>query len=194
MKVSERKRREGMMTMLSFKEFLRSEVVPAYGCTEPGAVALAVARAHHELKLRIDGLCPQDVCSVSVEVSDSIYKNGMGVGIPGTGGARGNAIAAALGVLCGDADRGLEVLHASTVEHSIVAKEWVREGRVRVVRHATKTGVYVSATVKTKNHQVLCVIRNEHDNIVRLEYDGEIVFDNSCFKMNEEKKRQYLKS
>ena len=170
---------EGVIGMLSFKEFLRSEVVPAHGCTEPGAVALAVARAYHELKLQCDSLCPTDICSVLVKVSDSIYKNGMSVGIPGAGGARGNAIAAALGVLCGNAERGLEVLHACTVEHAATAEQWVREGRVKVIRQPDEAGVYVKAIVETKSHQAVCVIKHEHANIVAVTYDGEAVFDNA---------------
>ncbi|PKL02661.1 MAG: serine dehydratase subunit alpha family protein, partial [Synergistetes bacterium HGW-Synergistetes-2] len=79
--------------MFTVKEFLKTEVKPALGCTEPGAVALAVARAKEEL--------PGDAENVVVTVSDSIYKNGVDVGIPGTKGLRGNNVAAALAVLCG---------------------------------------------------------------------------------------------
>jgi len=77
--------------MLTLKDFLAKEVKPALGCTDPGAVALAVARACKELPAR------EEVASVRVTVSGSIYKNGMAVGIPGTRGARGNAMAAAMG-------------------------------------------------------------------------------------------------
>ena len=38
---------------------------------------------------------------MEVVVSDNIFKNGIAVGVPGTDGARGNEIAAALAVFCG---------------------------------------------------------------------------------------------
>ncbi len=60
-----------------FIDILKREVVPALGCTEPVAVALAVAKARDVL-----GCEPVDVL---VYVSPNIFKNGMGVGIPGTG-------------------------------------------------------------------------------------------------------------
>ncbi len=78
----------GGESVFTIKEFLRTEVKPALGCTEPGAVALAVARAKEELGGPVD--------AVTVTVSDSIYKNGVDVGIPGTEGLRGNNVAAAL--------------------------------------------------------------------------------------------------
>ena len=96
--------------MLTLKDFLAKEVRPALGCTDPGAVALAVARACKELPVR------EEVASIRVTVSGSIYKNGMAVGIPGTRGARGNAMAAAMGAICGDPDLGLEVLRNSTAK------------------------------------------------------------------------------
>lgn len=58
-------------------EILRQEAVPALGCTEPVACALACARCREEL-----GDIPEEL---EVWVSGNIYKNGMGVGIPGTG-------------------------------------------------------------------------------------------------------------
>ncbi|GAB1485671.1 hypothetical protein MASR2M79_07180 [Aminivibrio sp.] len=71
----------GCTNRVSLKQFLKEEVKPALGCTEPVAVAIAVARA------REDGAAPE---SVSVLLSSNIFKNGATVGIPGTQGASGN--------------------------------------------------------------------------------------------------------
>ena len=102
--------------MFTIKEFLRTEVKPALGCTEPGAVALAVARAKEELGGPVD--------AVSVTVSDSIYKNGVDVGIPGTEGLRGNSVAAALSAFCGRSAYGLEVLKDCAVEIGLDVARW----------------------------------------------------------------------
>ena len=60
-----------------------------------------------------------------------MYKNGLGVGIPGTG-ERGIPIAAALGALIGRSEQGLEVLSAVTLAVVHQAKELVEQGRVDV--------------------------------------------------------------
>ena len=82
--------------------FFRNEVKPALGCTEPGAVAYAASIAAQH--------CPGEPLSVALSLSLSMFKNGRDVGIPGTGGLRGNRLAAVLGVLAGDADKGLMAL------------------------------------------------------------------------------------
>ena len=94
--------------MFTITEFLHQEVKPALGCTEPGAVALAVAKACEQL----DGLAEK----LEVVVSDNIFKNGIAVGVPGTGGERGNEIAAALAVFCGHSAYSLEVLKDATAK------------------------------------------------------------------------------
>ncbi len=152
------------MSML--KNFLQREVVPALGCTEPGAVALAVARACEELPDR------DEVSSVRVTVSTSIYKNGMAVGIPGTRGARGNAIAAALGALCGHSKNGLEVLKDSTAADVKKAEQWVREERATIYCDPDRMGVYVLASVFTPSHKAICLIEGSHSHISRLLLDG----------------------
>ena len=93
---------------------IKKEVKPALGCTEPIAVALAVAKAMEIIEEKStvneqDWRYTSDF-SISVEVSGNILKNGMGVGIPGTGMV-GLYIAAALGAVCGKSSYGLEVLH-----------------------------------------------------------------------------------
>ena len=157
--------------MPTLKEFLRSEVKPALGCTEPGAVALAVARACAELPDR------NNVAAVRVTVSANIYKNGMAVGIPGAGGARGNAIAAALGAICGDASRGLEVLAGTKPEDVKKAEAWVEEKRATIYCDQDRGGVYVLASVFTPEHKAMCLIEGSHSNIVKVTADGETTFE-----------------
>lgn len=102
----------------SIIELIKREVKPALGCTEPVAVSLAVARASEEiekLNLKVD--------RVDVEVSANILKNGMGVGVPGTGMV-GLHIAAALGVTCGKSVYKLEVLRDIDNTSIDAAKKW----------------------------------------------------------------------
>ena len=93
---------------------IRKEVKPALGCTEPIAVALAAAKAMEIIEEKCT-CCGErwrqnGDYRLNIEVSGNILKNGMGVGIPGTGMV-GLHIAAALGAVCGKSEYGLEVLH-----------------------------------------------------------------------------------
>ena len=80
---------------------LKQEVTAAIGCTEPIAVALAVAKSKELL-----GEIPD---RIELKLSANILKNAMGVGIPGTGMA-GLPIAIVMGALVGKSEYGLEVL------------------------------------------------------------------------------------
>jgi len=160
-----------VLRMLTLKEFLREEVKPALGCTEPGAVALAVAHACAQLPDR------KDVASVRVTVSSSIYKNGMAVGIPGTKGARGNAIAAALGAICGDPSLGLEVLSNSRPEDVAKAESWVLDDRVSIYCDPDRTGVYVLASVFTPAHKSICLIEENHSHVTKIILDNDTRFE-----------------
>lgn len=157
--------------MLRLKDFLAKEVKPALGCTDPGAVALAVARACKELPDR------DEVASIRVTVSGSIYKNGMAVGIPGTRGARGNAMAAAMGAICGDSDLGLEVLRNSTSKDVEKAERWVREERVSIYCDPDRSGVYVLASIFTPDHKAVCLVNGNYSHIEKVAVDGVTVME-----------------
>ena len=58
------------------KDILQHEVLLATGCTEPGAVALCVSKACELL----DG----EPERIVLKLSKNVFKNAMGVGIPGT--------------------------------------------------------------------------------------------------------------
>lgn len=154
--------------MFTIKEFLSQEVKPALGCTEPGAVALAAARAKEALG--------EEVLSVKALVSGSIYKNGATVGIPGTDGLRGNGIAAALGALSGKSSYGLEVLKDITQEDKDKAKAMVENGKVSIEADMTRSGIYVKTQVFGKNHRASCTSEKTHTGIVQVERDGKVLF------------------
>lgn len=162
------KNHQGGKIVFTIKEFLKAEVKPALGCTEPGAVALAVARAREELH--------GDVESVMVSVSDSIYKNGVDVGIPGTRGLRGNNVAAALAALCGKSAYGLEVLKDCSESHAAAALEMMKKGAVKVTPDMEKHGVYVEASVRAGGMHALCRIEGTHTGISLVTVDGETRF------------------
>lgn len=160
-------------------ELIKKEVKPALGCTEPIAVALAAAKAAEILT----DMCPccgtawreSSGFNVAVEVSGNILKNGMGVGIPGTGMV-GLHIAAALGAVCGKSEYGLEVLHdlcGSSVER---AKELVNSGLVKVMHTETGHKLYVKVTISAgEGHSASAVIEDDHDNIVETCFDGTVL-------------------
>ena len=149
--------------MFTITEFLRQEVKPALGCTEPGAVALAVAKACEQLEGQADKL--------DVVVSNSIYKNGIAVGIPGTDGLRGNEIAAALAVFGGKSGYGLEVLKDVTSEDLARARRFIEEGRLSLTPNGLP-GVYVEATAHRGGETGTAIIRDSHSNIVEVRKNG----------------------
>ena len=101
---------------------IRNEVVLATGCTEPGAVALCVTKARETL-----GREPEHI---KLLLSKNVYKNAMGVGIPGTG-MIGLPIAVAIAVVAGDSNRQLEVLTVPTQDVE-AAKKWLANNASRI--------------------------------------------------------------
>ncbi len=155
--------------MITLKQFLASEAVPALGCTEPGAVALAVARALEEV--------PGEVQSVVITVSKSIYKNGASVGVPGADGLKGNAVAAALAVYYGKSAYGLEVLKDVDKDGKAKAEALLASGKIRIDADMNRQGVYVHAVVRTDKGKGECVIEGKHDSIIKVVKNGETVLD-----------------
>ena len=167
-------------------ELLQKEVKPALGCTEPIAVALAVAKAMEIIEEKNSADDPQwrfrAGYNLKVEVSGNILKNGMGVGIPGTGMV-GLHIAAALGAVCGKSAYGLEVLHDLDERSIARAKELVESKSVIVGVADTGHKLYVKASVEvTGDHCASAVIEDDHDRIIETCYDGTVL---SCGRSTE---------
>ncbi|MDY0039072.1 MAG: L-serine ammonia-lyase, iron-sulfur-dependent, subunit alpha [Desulforhabdus sp.] len=154
------------------KDLFRIEVVPALGCTEPVAVALGAAAAASLLP----GKEPD---SIEIWVDPSIYKNGIAVAIPGTGGLCGLDLAAAIGATGGDPRLRLQVLEPVDAEVVARAQKLLCEKRVKVNLLADQKGLLVKAAAKCGADFAESLIRDVHDNIVSLTLNNEEIHDSS---------------
>lgn len=150
-----------------FIAIIKKEVQPALGCTEPTSIAYAAAHA-----ARLLGKKPE---KITVAVSDNLYKNAMGVFVPGTGQV-GLPIAAAVGALGGDPDAGLEVLAPITTAHVKEAMSMIEEGRVTIEKADSPDAVFCSATVYAGDESARVTVQGEHTGIVEKRKNGEVVF------------------
>ena len=147
---------------------LIEEVKPALGCTEPVAVALACAKAKE--------LLGEDVVSNKILLSPNVYKNGMCVGIPGTD-RLGLKLAAAMGLLGGHSENGLQVLETLDESQVKEAENYMDNNPIDISPLDTNEKVYIEVVLKGQNHTSKVVIRTKHDNFVYLEKDGEVLLN-----------------
>lgn len=159
----------GQATEQQIIEILRQETIPALGCTEPVACALACAKCREVLEGIPD--------HIKVLVSGNIYKNGMGVGIPGTG-MTGLPIAAALGAVCGKTEYGLEVLKKVSEGCNLsVSKELLEKDAVEICLFEDAPDKLYAEAICTRGRDVVrTVIVHAHTNIVLVEKNGETLY------------------
>lgn len=151
---------------------LKSEVLPAMGCTEPVAVALAAAKAKELVEY-------DTISEVEILVSPNIYKNGLCVGIPYTDEV-GLVIAGALGVTGGESIRDLQVLEGLTEEDVKGAKKLVKDGVVKLDIKETNEKVYVEVNFKTSGGYSKVIIQERHNNFVHVEFNDNIIYHKNC--------------
>ncbi|MBV7317150.1 serine dehydratase subunit alpha family protein [Shewanella sp. NIFS-20-20] len=144
-------------------QIIHQVVKPALGCTEPIAAAYAAALARQELGCQPDRL--------EIQVSDNLYKNSMGVFVPGTGKI-GLAIAAAAGAIGGDGDAGLEVLAKISSEDVLAAQRLIDAGQVSVKRTQTEEFIYCEVTAYGNGNRARVVVSGGHTMVVLKEFNG----------------------
>lgn len=151
---------------------LAEELQPAMGCTEPIAVAYCAALARKTL-----GCLPEDV---QVYASANIIKNVKSVVVPNTGGQRGLTVAAAAGIVAGDADAKLQVLAGITPEQVEEIAAYEKRGIVHV-HPSDKDFIFdIQVRVNAAGHTAFAEIAGFHTNVIRLERDGEVLLDHPC--------------
>lgn len=157
-------------TRLRIISLINKEVVPAIGCTEPMAVALAVAKA----KELVDTVPER----IEVKLSANILKNAMGVGIPGTG-MIGLPIAIALGAIIGKSEYGLEVLKDICPAVLDEARRYVADNRIDIsLKDGISEKLYVEVICTAGGQCSRTVIAGGHTHFICAELNGKSMMDN----------------
>ena len=156
----------------SYLKILEEELIPAMGCTEPIAVALAAAKATEAL-----GATPE---ACRVEVSGNIIKNVKAVTVPNTGGMKGLEAAVAAGIVGGRPDLGLEVLSKVTKEEIAEMAQFLQTCPMQVLPSGGDQVFYILVTVTADGHTADCEVVDFHTNITRIRKDGKILFQNQA--------------
>jgi L-cysteine desulfidase len=154
--------------LLFLKKLLIREVVPATGCTEVGAVALASGCAMQALADPVE-----KIEEIFLEVDERTYKNALGVGIPGTGEV-GLEFAAAMGVASSrNVDRGLQILENPTKDAIGKARALIQEKKIHLARTPYVKEILVLAKIRSHANEACAVIRGSHDHVVSVERNGK---------------------
>lgn len=153
----------------AYVQILKEELIPAMGCTEPIALAYAAAKAREVLRDLPD--------KVSIDASGSIIKNVKSVIVPNTGHMKGIPAAAAAGIVAGKAEKELEVIAEVTEEERQAIKEFVRSKPISV--QFVDNGFTFEIGVRVSKGQDSARVRivNYHTNIVLIEKNGEVLFE-----------------
>ena len=146
---------------------LRQHTFLTLGCTDPVAIGLAVAHACQGAE--------GPIRKIRVRLDRNIYKDAVSVGIPGTP-CSGVDLAAALAVVCGRPEAGLELFKDLEPEDVEQARAFLENHEVRFELDGDAEGIRITATVETDRGVYEARIEGAHDRLVEKKTNGKTVF------------------
>jgi len=157
------------LTYQTYLQILREELVPAMGCTEPIAVAYCAAKARQVL-----GKLPDRVV---VEASGNIIKNVKSVIVPNTGGRRGLAAAAAIGIVAGNADKELEVISEVAPGQQALLGEFLDRTPITVRPAPSDLVLDIRILLRAGADEASVRIINHHTGLASIVHNGKVLLE-----------------
>ena len=153
----------------TYLQILREELVPAMGCTEPIAVAFCAAKARQVL-----GKAPDRVV---VEASGNIIKNVKSVVVPNTGGRRGLAAAAAVGIVAGDPEKELEVVSEVSAAQQEELAAFLDRTPITVKPALSDLVLDIWVHLYAGEEQASVRIINHHTGLANILHNGKVLLE-----------------
>lgn len=163
---------------------LKKELIPAMGCTEPIAIAYAASLAQKVLK--------DDIVKVEIAASGNMIKNVKSVTVPNTNGRKGIQAAAAIGIIAGNSDFGLEVIRDVNEEQLYAFEKFLQRTPIEVKHLNSACPLEVSIYLTGKKHTSFARIQESHSNVVCIERDGKKLFEKANLQNEKEDAYQSL--
>lgn len=165
---------------MDYNKYLRGKMVPAFGCTEPIALAFAASRARCILG--------EDPHKIKASLSGNIIKNVNSVKVPGTDGRKGIEISLAAGAFLGDHTKKLEVL--SDVDKSKLGylDDLIDKGLCDIELFHEKKGLYIDVSMEKGEKISRVVIKDFHTNIIFESLNDQVLFEKKEDREEEEGK------
>ena len=114
---------------------------------------------------------------VLIEVSGNIIKNVKSVIVPNTNGLKGIEAAAVAGIVAGKSEKILEVIASVTEEEKAAMKDFMETREFIVLPAQTDAILDIEITLFGEGTSSKVCIRDYHTNIVRVEKDGQVLFE-----------------
>lgn len=156
-----------------YVQLLEKELIPACGCTEPMAFALAAALARKH--------APGEIKEIHLKGSGLMVTGVQAVLIPNSHGRHGGFISTAMGVVAGNPDDDMEVLtkitDADLEKAEALVKKLLDAGTFTQDLVVDVPSIYLSTNIVTDQHNATVVLQNEHNGICYIEVDGKVLLD-----------------
>ncbi len=153
----------------SYVRILRNELIPAFGCTEPIALAYASAKARETL-----GEFPE---LIEAHCSGNIIKNVKGVRVPNSGGLKGVETAVILGALAGDSDKKLGILESITEKDRRNARELLDKDICRCILVEEVGNLFLKIKAVNRDQWAEVTLEHAHTNITLTKKHGETLYE-----------------
>jgi L-cysteine desulfidase len=148
-------------------DLFHNETLPAEGCTEPIAIALAAAKVTEVL-----GATPN---KIHIQVSGNIIKNVKSVIVPNSGGMMGIGVAAAMGAIVGAPDKELMVISDVTLEQMELVKQFLAKNTISISRADNSLKLYVKIEAYTNDDSASVEVKHNHTNFTEIIKNGQIL-------------------
>ena len=154
---------------MKYESFLKKEMLSAFGCTEPIAIAFGAAR--------VAALLEEEIKHMEAICSANIIKNVKSVIIPNSGGQKSIEVACALGACTKAYEAELEVLECVNEEMLKQAEDLKHKIDVKLKAGVANLYIQIIATgISGKVAEV--IIEYDHTNITYLRLDDKILINN----------------
>ena len=165
---------------MDYNKFLKEKMVPAFGCTEPIALAYGASRARF--------LLGEDPEKIIAKLSGNIIKNVNSVKVPGTDGRKGIDISLAAGAFLGDYTKKLEVLSDADKSKLNTLDDLIEKGLVDIELVHEIKGLYIDIIMEKADKKSQVIIKDYHTNIIYESLNDKVIFENKDQEEVEENK------